>query len=300
MSQPRTIQGRVWKYGDNINTDVIFPGKYTYTVTDPQEMAGHALEDLDPEFSKKVQPGDVIVAGSNFGCGSSREQAAFCLTANKVGAVVAGSFSRIFFRNAINAGLPTIELPEVVGRIEPGEQVTLDLGAGTLRCRAGVYRFPALPPEVIGIVEAGGLVPYTRQRLGTEGEIPPAPPQPVVPMPAVEPTPPRPVVAPAAPAAKPKPKPKAAAKPKPKPAVKPKPKPAAKPKGKAKGKPVAKPKAKAKPKAVPKKKAKPKRAARPRAKAGGKRKVARKAKPKAAPKRKAKTSKAKPKARRPR
>jgi len=162
------IEGKVWKYGDDINTDVIFPGKYTYTVTEPEEMAKHALEDLDPEFAKNVQPGDVIVAGKNFGCGSSREQAAFCLTANKVGAVVAASFSRIFFRNAINAGLPTIELPEAIEKIEPGERISIDLESGVLRCKAGEFSFPALPPEVIGIVEAGGLVPYTRKRLGKD------------------------------------------------------------------------------------------------------------------------------------
>jgi 3-isopropylmalate/(R)-2-methylmalate dehydratase small subunit len=168
MAEMNLIKGRTWKYGDDINTDVIFPGKYTYTITDPKEMAEHALEDLDPAFAKNVKPGDVIVAGKNFGCGSSREQAAFCLTANKVGAVVASSFSRIFFRNAINAGLPTIEIPGMADRIETGEEVEVDLARGILRCKAGEFKFPALPPEVIGIVEAGGLVPFTRKRLGTD------------------------------------------------------------------------------------------------------------------------------------
>jgi len=168
VADSKLIEGKVWKYGDDINTDVIFPGKYTYTVTDPAEMATHALEDLDPDFAGKVQAGDVIVAGKNFGCGSSREQAAFCLTANRVGAVVAASFSRIFFRNAINAGLPTIELPQVIDQIEAGESLAIDLGRGVLTCGAGEFSFPALPPEVIGIVEAGGLVAYTRRRLGTD------------------------------------------------------------------------------------------------------------------------------------
>jgi len=225
MSEPRTIQGKVWKYGDNINTDVIFPGKYTYTVTDPQEMAAHALEDLDPGFAQKVRPGDVIVGGSNFGCGSSREQAAFCLTANKVGAVVAASFSRIFFRNAINAGLPTIELPDVIAAIEPGERVTIDLGAGTFKCKAGEYKFPALPPEVIGIVEAGGLVPYTRRRLGTEHLFPPEAPKAAAPKAA-----PKAVGKARASkaAAKAKPRGQAAGKPKPASRTKPKPRPKAK------------------------------------------------------------------------
>ena len=102
-------KGKVWKYGDDVNTDVIFPGKYTYTIMEPQEIAKHALEDLDPEFAQKVKPGDVIVAGKNFGCGSSREQAAACLKYAGVQAVIAKSFARIYFRNAINLGLPVIQ-----------------------------------------------------------------------------------------------------------------------------------------------------------------------------------------------
>jgi 3-isopropylmalate/(R)-2-methylmalate dehydratase small subunit len=102
-------QGRVWKYGDDVNTDVIFPGRYTYQLMEPGEMAKHAMEDLDPEFAKNVKPGDVIVAGKNFGCGSSREQAAACLRAAGVQAVVAKSFARIYFRNAINLGLAVLQ-----------------------------------------------------------------------------------------------------------------------------------------------------------------------------------------------
>jgi 3-isopropylmalate/(R)-2-methylmalate dehydratase small subunit len=169
----KLVRGRVWKYGDDVNTDVIFPGKYTYTVTDPAEMASHAMEDLDPEFAKSVQPGDVVVAGRNFGCGSSREQAAFCLKYAGVGAVVAKSFSRIYFRNAINAGLPVIQAPEAVDAIEAGETVEIDLERGELRCKAGRFSFPRLPEAVLGIFAAGGLIPYTRQRLGLaprEGE----------------------------------------------------------------------------------------------------------------------------------
>jgi 3-isopropylmalate/(R)-2-methylmalate dehydratase small subunit len=106
-----SITGMAWKYGDNVNTDVIFPGKYTYTLSDPKEIAAHALEDLDPGFATKLQPGDVIIAGRNWGCGSSREQAATCLKWAGVGAVVAVSFARIFYRNAINNGLPAIVCP---------------------------------------------------------------------------------------------------------------------------------------------------------------------------------------------
>ena len=102
-------KGRVWKYGDNVNTDVIFPGKYTYSILEPEEMARHALENLDPVFSQEVRPGDIIVAGLNFGCGSSREQAAICLKQAGLQAVIAKSFARIFFRNAINQGLPVVQ-----------------------------------------------------------------------------------------------------------------------------------------------------------------------------------------------
>jgi 3-isopropylmalate/(R)-2-methylmalate dehydratase small subunit len=166
MTMP--VRGRVFKYGDDINTDVIFPGKYTYTVTDRKEMAKHALEDLDPTFVEKVKPGDVIVAGANFGCGSSREQAATCLKEAGVGAVIAGSFARLFFRNAINEGLPVIELKGAADLIEDGETVEVDLEAGKLKAKSGEYEFPALPPEVMGIVEAGGLIPYAKKKLGKD------------------------------------------------------------------------------------------------------------------------------------
>jgi len=159
------ITGKVWKYGDDVNTDVIFPGKYTYTVTDPDEMASHALEDLDPEFAANVQKNDVIVAGKNFGCGSSREQGATCLVFAGVGAVVACSFSRLFFRNAINAGLPLVQSPEAVAALEKGDEVTVDVTAGKVTTPQGTFDFPPLPDAVIGIFEAGGLLPYTRRTL---------------------------------------------------------------------------------------------------------------------------------------
>jgi 3-isopropylmalate/(R)-2-methylmalate dehydratase small subunit len=153
----------VWKYGDDVNTDVIFPGKYTYTVTDRAEMAKHALEDLDPEFAGKVRPGDIVVAGRNFGCGSSREQAASCLKEAGVGAVVAASFARIFFRNAINEGLPLVECPAAVGAIAAGDEVEIDFEAGKLAAGGATYSFPGLPESVMGIVREGGLIPYTRK-----------------------------------------------------------------------------------------------------------------------------------------
>jgi len=160
-----TIKGRVWKYGDDVNTDVIFPGKYTYTVSDPKEMPKYALEDLDPNFADQVQPGDVIVAGKNWGCGSSREQAVVCLSEAKVGAIIAESFARIYYRNCLNNALPAIVCPEAVAAIEDGESIEVDLEQGEIRCDAGVFSFPPLPTAVMDIFEAGGLIPYTRQRL---------------------------------------------------------------------------------------------------------------------------------------
>jgi 3-isopropylmalate/(R)-2-methylmalate dehydratase small subunit len=158
------IKGKVWKYGDDINTDVIFPGKYTYTVSDPAEMARHAMEDLDPDFAAQVQKGDVVVAGTNFGCGSSREQAASCLVAAGVGAVIAKSFSRIFFRNAINWGLPALQCPAAVDALEAGQEVTVDLENGRILAGGQSWKFPELPPEVQGILTSGGLIPYLKAK----------------------------------------------------------------------------------------------------------------------------------------
>ncbi len=163
------IRAKVWKYGDDVNTDVIFPGRYAYTVTDPGEVASHALEDLDPTFAKDVRPGDIVVGGKNFGCGSSREQAALCMKYAGVAAVVAASFARIFFRNAVNAGLPTVACPEAVSHINTGDEVSIDFEAGELIAADGsVFKFAPLPPEVIGILEAGGLVPYVKKELANK------------------------------------------------------------------------------------------------------------------------------------
>lgn len=159
------IKGRVWKYGDDINTDVIFPGKYTYTISNPAEMPPHALEDLDPRFAQEVQPGDIIVAGKNFGCGSSREQAVTCLKASGVGAIIARSFARIYSRNCINQALPALACPEAVDALQAGETVEVDMEAGEIRCAAGTFTFAPLPPSVMGIFAAGGLVPYTAKIL---------------------------------------------------------------------------------------------------------------------------------------
>jgi 3-isopropylmalate/(R)-2-methylmalate dehydratase small subunit len=160
-----SINGRAFVYGDDINTDVLFAGKYTYTVTERSEMAKYALEDLDPSFRERVRPGDVIVAGKNFGCGSSREQAVICLTESGVAAIIADSFARIYFRNAINEGLPVIALSGAAQKIKDGDSVQVDLAAGTVTTPSGTYSFPALSPEVQAILDAGGLVPYTKRKL---------------------------------------------------------------------------------------------------------------------------------------
>ena len=157
--------GIVWKYGDNVNTDVIFPGRYTYQIMTPEEMAKHALEDLDPSFAAKVKPGDIIVAGKNFGCGSSREQAAACLKAAGVQAVVAMSFARIYFRNAINLGLPVLQSEDAPDHLETGDHVDIELAHGEIRSAKGTFRFHPLPDSVLGIIRAGGLIEYTKTKL---------------------------------------------------------------------------------------------------------------------------------------
>jgi 3-isopropylmalate/(R)-2-methylmalate dehydratase small subunit len=160
--------GKAFVYGDDINTDVIFPGKYTYTVTERSEMAQYAMEDLDATFRDRVKPGDVVVAGKNFGCGSSREQAVICLTELGVSAVIADSFARIYFRNAINQGLPVIVIEGAAEKIKDGDEVSFDLESGKLTAPSGEYDFPPLSPEVKAILDAGGLVPYTKKKLGVE------------------------------------------------------------------------------------------------------------------------------------
>jgi 3-isopropylmalate/(R)-2-methylmalate dehydratase small subunit len=162
------LRGRVWKYGDDVNTDVIFPGKYTYTITDPAEQARHALEDLDPSFAGSVQPGDILVAGKNWGNGSSREQAVGCLKYAGVTASGAKSFARISCRNAVNNGLVPIVSTPAVDAIQNGETVEIDLDAHMIKCAADEFEFPALSPSLLVIIETGGLIPMLRRKLGTE------------------------------------------------------------------------------------------------------------------------------------
>ena len=163
---------RIWKYGDDINTDVIFPGKYTYTLRDPAEMAAHALEDLDPNFAPNVHPGDIIVAGKNFGNGSSREQAVICLMAAGVGAVVALSFGRIWYRNAINNGLPAIICPPAVAAAEHGAPIALDMQQHTITLNGHFFFFLPFSETAQTILAAGGLIAFVKKKLHDHNHMP--------------------------------------------------------------------------------------------------------------------------------
>ncbi len=156
---------RVWNYGDDVNTDMLFPGKYVYTCSTAEEIKPHLLEDLDPSFAGTVAPGDVILAGRNFGCGSSREQPALGLKAVGIQAVVAKSFARIFFRAATNQGLLLVECADAVDAHAEGTDIHVDAAAGQIAVGDMVVTFPKLPPEVLAVREAGGLLPYTRRVL---------------------------------------------------------------------------------------------------------------------------------------
>lgn len=162
------LEGRVWRFGDDIDTDVIIPGKYLKLPT--EEAASHVMEGIDPEFAEKVQPGDVLVAGKNFGCGSSRETAPHALKLSGIGAVVAESFARIFFRNAFNLGLPVVECDQV-GQIAAGTVITVDLEAGHIHDHSTgrSFQIKSLPPHLREMLALGGLVPYLERRLGVPG-----------------------------------------------------------------------------------------------------------------------------------
>jgi len=170
------IRRRVWIFrDDDINTDLIFPGKYTYEPLRPEEQAIHAMEDYDPEFVKKVRRNDIIITGKNFGCGSSREQAVTCLKYAGVDAVVAKSFARLFYRNSINSALASIECPDVVDAVfeqqtEQGSKLSnlemkIDLSSGKIFLASQEYSFPPWEEQAMLIFKAGGLVEYTKQRL---------------------------------------------------------------------------------------------------------------------------------------
>lgn len=160
---------KVWKYGDSINTDMLFPGKYTYTCSTPEEIRPHLLEDLDPDFAKEAEAGDIIMAGDNFGCGSSREQPTVGLKALGIKAVVARSFARIFYRSAINQGLVLVECPKAVEAYKEGDSVDVEPEEGKIAVGDSEFTFPKLPAEIIAIRDAGGLLAYVREQLKERG-----------------------------------------------------------------------------------------------------------------------------------
>lgn len=160
------IKGRAWKFGKNIDTDAIIPARRCNTA-DPGELALYCMEDADPEFVNKMSPGDLIVAGSNFGCGSSREVAPVAIKAAGVSAVIAASFARIFFRNAINIGLPILESEQAAAGIEEGDEIQVDPASGAIHNLTKDEHYQAVPfPDFLQqIIDKGGLLPYVEERL---------------------------------------------------------------------------------------------------------------------------------------
>ena len=163
------VTGKAFKYGDNVDTDVIIPARYL-NAPSPDELAKHCMEDIDASFASKVQPGDIIVGGANFGCGSSREHAPIAIRACGVRCVIAASFARIFYRNSINIGFPILECPEAAAAIQNGDEVSVDFDSGLIRdeTTGAEFRATALPPFIGRIVEDGGLLPYLKARLEKE------------------------------------------------------------------------------------------------------------------------------------
>ena len=158
-------KGRVFKYGDNVDTGVIIPARYL-NIADPKELATHAMEDIDAEFVQKMQPGDIVVATRNFGCGSSREHAPLVLKENGVSCVIASSFARIFYRNAINIGLPILECEAAANGIDDGDTVSVDFDTGVItnETKGETYQAAAFPPFIQSIIQAGGLLKSLKER----------------------------------------------------------------------------------------------------------------------------------------
>lgn len=163
------IKGSVHKFGDNVDTDVIIPARYLNT-SDPNELASHCMEDIDAAFSNKVKDGDIIVAGRNFGCGSSREHAPIAIKASGVKCVIAASFARIFYRNALNIALPILECPEAAENIAAGDVVSVDLSAGAIRDETSgrIFKAEPFPPFMRELMEAGGLIEYMKRARDAE------------------------------------------------------------------------------------------------------------------------------------
>ena len=159
---------RVWVYGDNVNTDVIFPGKYTYTLKTPEDIAAHALEDLDPTFAANVQPGDVVVGGRNWGCGSSREQGVTAFKYAGVNIIIAASFNGLYFRNCINQGVLPIVCAPLAALVKTGDTIVIDREAGQVVAGGQTFAIQPLSPSVQAIIDTGGLVPMLQRRFAGE------------------------------------------------------------------------------------------------------------------------------------
>ncbi len=164
------MRAQVIKYGDHVDTDVIIPARYLNT-SDPKELAKHCMEDIDKDFAEKNKDGCIIVAGKNFGCGSSREHAPIALKASGVPLVIADSFARIFYRNALNIGLPIIECPEAAAEIQQGDELEVDLSSGVIEDLTTSRRYQAMPipPFMQQLIQAGGLMAYLKSRQQAEG-----------------------------------------------------------------------------------------------------------------------------------
>ena len=160
------FKGKVWTFGHDIDTDAIIPARYLNT-TDEKELANHCMEDADPQFVDKISPGDIIVAGKNFGCGSSREHAPIAIKAAEISCVIAESFARIFYRNAINTGLPILESKEASEALKGGEEVQVDLEKGEIKELSSGRTFQAVPfpPFMQEIIRSGGLINYVKERV---------------------------------------------------------------------------------------------------------------------------------------
>ncbi len=159
------FKGKAWRFGDDVDTDVIIPARYLNT-SDPKELAAHCMEDADPEFVKRMSPGDFIVAGKNFGCGSSREHAPIAIKAAGVSSVIAGSFARIFYRNSFNMGLPILECPEVVAGTGEGDELEVDTASGKITNLATgkTYQARPIPPFMQELIADGGLMAHVAKK----------------------------------------------------------------------------------------------------------------------------------------
>ena len=169
MQTTEMAKGVVFKYGDNVDTDVIIPARYL-TTSDPAELASHCMEDIDADFGKKVKPGDIIVAGANFGSGSSREHAPIAIKASGISCVIAASFARIFYRNSINIGLPILECPPAAAAISGGETVEVNFETGEIKSgKTGqTWKAAPFPSFIRDIIAAGGLVEATKKKLAAK------------------------------------------------------------------------------------------------------------------------------------